>query len=347
MFCKVKAGIIVSLLCMLCACQNAPQTEKLFAQKNNFAATHLIKNVPFYPQQAFYCGPTTLAEVFNYYGDESTPEEIAPNLFVPELEGSLQLEMVSASRQQGLLAYAEKGNLQTLLGLIRDDVPVVVLQNVSVALLPMWHYALVIGYDLQSKEVIMHTGETENHRLNFTTFERTWARGDYWLLAAVPPDKMSNQFSPLNYTQAAQDLLSTGQKQAGREALQNAIETWPENWLNYFVLANDYLTDSPQQAVNWFQQGYQYSHAKSDNANVGNNPENHFKISENLPYLNNYAYALASLGCGPQANILISRALAYEPGNTNLLDTQKQIPELIQKGQNRNESAATQCPLIR
>ena len=99
--------------------------------------------------------------------------------------------------------------------------------------------------------------------------------------------------------------------------------------------------------MNWFQQGYQYSHAKSDNANVGNNPENHFKISENLPYLNNYAYALASLGCGPQANILISRALAYEPGNANLLDTQKQIPELIQKGQNRNESAATQCPLIR
>ncbi|MGY0649377.1 MAG: PA2778 family cysteine peptidase [Paraglaciecola chathamensis] len=336
MFYNVKAGVLVSLLFLLCACQSAPQTEQLFAQQNDFTTKHLIKDVPFYPQQAFYCGPTTLAEVFNYYGANTTPEQIAPSLFVPELEGSLQLEMVSASRQQGMLAYAQKGDLQQLLGLIRDDVPVVVLQNVSVALIPMWHYALVIGYDLDTREMILHTGETQNHRLNFTTFERTWARGEYWLLAAVPPDKMSDEFTPLNYTQAAQDLLSTGQKKAGREALKSAITEWPDKWLNYFLLANDYLENDPQQAALWYQKGYPYRQGNAEKQD-----------DENLPYLNNYAYALATLGCDPQANVLINRALAYEPQNANLLDTKQQIAELSRNATENSHKAATQCPLIR
>ncbi|QHJ12594.1 hypothetical protein FX988_02852 [Paraglaciecola mesophila] len=336
MFYDVKVGILASLLFLLCACQSTPQTEQLFAQQNDFANKHLIKDVPFYPQQAFYCGPTTLAEVFNYYGANTTPEQIAPSLFVPELDGSLQLEMVSASRQQGMLAYAQKGDLPQLLGLIRDDVPVVVLQNVSVALIPMWHYALVIGYDLDTRELILHTGETQNHRLNFTTFERTWARGEYWLLAAVPPDKMSSEFAPLHYTQAAQDLLSTGQKKAGREALETAISTWPDKWLNYFLLANDYLENDPQQAALWFQKGYPYRQGSTESQD-----------QENLAYLNNYAYALGALGCNPQANVLINRALAYEPQNVNLLDTKQQITELSRNATENSHKAATQCPLIR
>lgn len=323
-----RAGIIVSLLGILCACQSAPQTQQLLANEHNFADKYEIANVPFYSQQAFYCGPTTLAEVFNFYGADSTPQDIAPNLFVPALEGSLQLEMVSASRQQGLLAYAKRGSFQQLLGLIRDDIPVVVLQNVSISWLPMWHYAVVIGYDISAQEVILHTGETKRHRLNFTTFERTWARGDYWLLAAVPPDKISSQFTPLAYTQAAQDLLSTGQKQAGRTSLQTAISTWPDYWLSYFLLANDYLTVDLQQAVIWYQKGYEYA-------------------QDNVPYLNNYAYALARLGCVSQAKIMIYKALAYQPDDVNALDTQQQISALTHDAAILSNKAATQCPLVR
>lgn len=328
MFYKFKAGIIVSLLCILSACQSAPQTQQILAAKNSIAPKHEIMNVPFYPQEAFYCGPTTLAEVFNFHGADTSPQAIAPNLFVPELEGSLQLEMVSASRQQGLLSYAQKGNLPQLLGLIRDDIPVVVLQNVSIAWLPMWHYALVIGYDLQREEIILHTGETERHTLNFATFERTWARGDYWLLAAVPPEKMSKQFTPLDYTQAAQDLLSTGQKEAGRVALQTAIKSWPDYWLSYFLIGNDYLVDDPQQAAFWYQKGYQHA-------------------QEKVPYLNNYAYTLATLGCDTQAQTLMVKALAHQPNDVNLLDTQAQISALADGSATAQLPAATQCPLIR
>ncbi|MFQ3196602.1 MAG: hypothetical protein ACJAUL_002258 [Paraglaciecola sp.] len=240
--------------------------------------------------------------------------------------------MVAAARQQGLVAYAQRGNLETLLSLVAEDIPVVVLQNVALSWFPMWHYALVIGYDLDSREVIMHSGVTENHRLNLATFERTWGRGKYWLMAAVPPTKISAHFTPLNYTQAAQDLLATGQSAAGISALQTAIAQWPDYWLGYFLLANHFLQDDPQQAAIWYQKGYQYG-------------------AQNVHYLNNYAFTLATLGCYSQANNLVVTALVYQPDNSNLLDTQMQIAKLSSRAsvdsKGNQTSIATQCSLIR
>jgi tetratricopeptide (TPR) repeat protein len=332
LLCKLlKAGVFASFCYLLAGCQATPQTARLLEKIPNIPAQHYIADVPFYAQQDFYCGPTTLAEVFNYHGANTTPEAIAPSLFVPELAGSLQLEMVAAARQQGLVAYAQRGNLETLLSLVSEDIPVVVLQNVALSWFPMWHYALVIGYDLDSGEVIMHTGVTEQHSLNLATFERTWARGEYWLLAAVPPTKMSEQFTPLSYTQAAQDLLETGQSGAGISALQTAIAQWPDYWLNYFLLGNHFLQEDPQQAAIWYQKGYQYA-------------------AQNVPYLNNYAFTLAKLGCYAQANNLVATALAYQPDDPNLLDTQIQIAKLSSSvsvdSKGNQISIATQCSLI-
>lgn len=326
-----KAGVFAGFCFILSGCQATPQTARLLANRPAIPAQHLIPDVPFYPQQDFYCGPTTLAEVFNFYSIPLTPENIAPNLFIPELAGSLQIEMVAAARQQGLVAYAERGNLDNLLTLASEDIPVVVLQNVSISWLPMWHYALVIGYDLDNQQIILHSGVTKQHRLNIATFERTWGRGQYWMMAALPATKTSEQFTPLKYTQAAQDLLSTGQSAPGLTALQSAITQWPDYWLNYFLLANHYLQDNPQLAAMWYQKGYQYAEGK-------------------VPYLNNYAFTLATLGCNTQAQKLLARALTLQPEDPNLLDTQRKITQLSSQvlvdNTDNPSSIATQCPFI-
>jgi hypothetical protein len=44
----------------------------------------LIKDVPFYQQQKFDCGPTTLSEAFNFYSHSTTQENIALSLVIPE-----------------------------------------------------------------------------------------------------------------------------------------------------------------------------------------------------------------------------------------------------------------------
>ena len=66
-----------------------------------------------------------------------------------------------------------------------------------------------------------------------------------------------------------------------------------------------------------------------------------------MPYLNNYAYALAKLGCESQARMMINKALAYKPSDVNALDTQQQISNLTQEAVLSSKNSATQCPLIR
>lgn len=272
----------------------------------DIAKQHRILHVPFYPQQEYFCGPTTLSEVATFYGINKSPSDIAPNTFTPGLQGTLQIEMAAATRQLGLLAYEQRGTLRQLLSLVADDIPVIVLQNNSIGWLPQWHYAVVIGYDLTAREVILHTGVTEGHRLNFSTFERTWQRGNYWLLAMLPADKASTHLEPFIYTKACQDLLNTQQTATGITALITATKQWPDYWLPYFLLGNHYFSKAPLVAATWFAKGWPVAQQES-------------------AYLNNYAILLSGLGCYQQAITLINAALLIAPDDNNILDSQQQI----------------------
>lgn len=315
------AGLLF-LLTLLSACQTPPQTRQLLSAPPDIAHQHQIAKVPFYPQQDYFCGPTTLAEVAGFYGLNTSPEAIAPNTFIPGRQGTLQIEMAAATRQLGMLAYVQpRATMAQLLSLVAENIPLVVLQNNSIAWLPQWHYAVVIGYDLSRAEVILHTGVTPNHRLNFATFERTWQRGNYWLLAMLPPDKSSAQLEPFLYTKASQDLLSTGQTKAALSALQTATKQWPEYWLPYFLLGNHYFSAQPKLAANWFEQGLPAA-------------------QQQAAYLNNYALLLSSLACHEKASDLINSALRLAPKDNTLLDSQQQIIKAQQDAQ-----SGAQCQL--
>lgn len=302
---RLIAGLMASVF-FLTSCQTPPQTSALLLDPPNIAKQHAIKNVPFYAQQAFYCGPTTLAEVANFNGVASTPNAIAPLTFVPGLEGSLQVEMLAATRTLGMVAYSQRGSMALLLRLLADNIPVIVLQNNAIALLPQWHYAVITGYDLDAQEVIMHSVITEDHRLNFSTFERTWQRGNFWMLAMLPADKTSGSLEPFTYLKACQDLLDTGHERTGLEALHSAIRQWPDYWLGYFLLGNHYLPSAPQKAVEVYREGY--SSAKNE-----------------ALYLNNYAYALGELHCYTKAEAIILEGLVLSPDDATLQDTQQQL----------------------
>lgn len=316
------AGLLIVLLIGLTACQTPPQTKQLLAAPPDIARQHIISQVPFYPQQDYFCGPTTLSEVAGFYGLEKSPTDIAPNTFTPGLQGTLQIEMAAATRQLGLLAYEQRANMSQLLSLVADDIPVIVLQNNSISWLPQWHYAVVIGYDINAKEVILHTGVTEAHRLNFATFERTWQRGNYWMLAMLPSDKASEHLEPFIYTKACQDLLNTQQTATGIAALITATKQWPDYWLPYFLLGNHYLTTEPLAAAKWFARGWPVA-------------------QQEIAYLNNYAILLSKLNCHQQATNLIAAALQIAPDNSNLLDSQQQIlaASLV------DAKAAAECPV--
>ncbi len=315
------AGVMVALV----GCVSPPQTRALLNAPPDIPAAHVIEGVPFFAQDEYFCGPTTLAEVFNFYGANSTPSKVAPDVFVPELKGSLQIEMHSAVRKNGLLPYSDKGNLSQLLGLVSDGIPVIILQNLSVNWLPAWHYAVVVGYDLNRKELVLHSGQTAHYRLRLSVFERTWARAEYWFLVAVPPDLTSAHFHPYKFTQAAQDLVAVGRIDAGVSALTAATERWQESWLAYFLLANTYIQEQPRQSVEWFKKGFAYG-------------------KNQATYLNNYAHALNALACPREALSLSQRALALAPADPIVQNTHEIAQALVASCPDYNEACAAFMP---
>ncbi len=302
-----KACLLAGFFIMLAGCQATPQTDRLTDQPPaTLPAAHYISEVPFTAQQQYYCGPTTLSEVFGYHGQQIAPEAIAPTLFIPGREGSLQLEMVSATRQFGFLPYSEQGTLPRLLQLVSADIPVIVFQNLSVAWLPQWHYAVIIGYDLHAATVTLHTGVTPDYTMPMTVFERTWARGNHWMLAPLPRHKISGHLHAFTYVSAAYDMLTTGQASHAVGYLEAATTQWPEHWLAYFLLGNYYLTAKPEQAIHWFEKGFhagQYQPA----------------------YLNNFAHVLAQEGCQQQALALLRMGIQAFPDDARLSVTQQQV----------------------
>ncbi|MBQ4828684.1 PA2778 family cysteine peptidase [Alteromonas sp. MMG017] len=292
---------------LLSGCQGTPQADRIALQKpSGVPLNHTINNVPFYAQEQFYCGPTTLSEVFEYYGHGVSASDLAPQIFIPDKEGSLQLEMITATRQYNFLPYTERGTLTKLMQLISSDIPVIVFQNLSIQMLPQWHYAVVTGFDLTSRTLTLHTGVTPNHTMSFELFEKTWGRGNYWLLAPVPSNKISDGMNPFTYVSAAYDMLEVGKGEQAVAFLQTATKQWPNQWLAYFLLGNYYLDEQPDKAVHWFEQGYQ----------VGQNQ---------AAYMNNYAYALANSGNITNAQTIINEALLRFPDDENVKKTASTI----------------------
>lgn len=303
---RVKAGFFASFLLLVTGCATPPQTAELLQRPPEVKPAHQIENVPFYAQKAFFCGPTTLAEIFNFYGRQQSPDDIAPWLFVPEKQGSFQIEMVAAARAHDFLAYQDRGSLRQLIHLLDDNIPVIVFQNLSIDWFPAWHYAVVKGYDLEQQKFYLHSGTIKDHETDFDVFERTWKRGNYWLLVILPPDKTSKQLNSFVFTRSAQDLISTNRTQAGLQALKSATHQWKDYWLPYFLLGNYYLKEDRLEAITWYEKGLEFA-------------------LDNASYLNNYAYALNKSGQQKKALKWILKAIELDRDNQNIQDTYRQI----------------------
>lgn len=116
--------------------------------------------------------------VLNHRGLPDSPDELKDRVYIPERKGTLQVELVSASRERDLLVYPVAGELKAVMTQVDAGNPVLVMQNLAFNWFPQWHYAVVVGYDLEKREMIVHSGLSEAQREPFKVFMRTWDRAD-------------------------------------------------------------------------------------------------------------------------------------------------------------------------
>ena len=74
-----------------------------------------LKEVPFFAQEEYQCGPAAVAMVMNAAGVQVTPEQMVEQVYLPARKGSLQIEMLVAPRRHGLIAYELAPQLTDLL----------------------------------------------------------------------------------------------------------------------------------------------------------------------------------------------------------------------------------------
>jgi tetratricopeptide (TPR) repeat protein len=62
-----------------------------------------------------------------------------------------------------------------------------VLQNLGLAIAPVWHYAVVVGFDLADGSLVLRSGTERRQVMALRTFEHTWARAGSWAFTALSP----------------------------------------------------------------------------------------------------------------------------------------------------------------
>jgi tetratricopeptide (TPR) repeat protein len=190
-----------------------------------------LRSVPFFPQTPYHCGPAALATVLVHAGMAATPEQLAQAVFLPTREGALQVEMLAAARRFGALALPLPPQLAALFAEVAAGHAVVVLQNLGLAWLPRWHYAVLVGYDLAAREVVLRSGTTEREVMGFALFERTWARGTRWAFVALPPGRLPVGATEVDAVQAAIAFERVASPAQAQRAYDSLVARWPGNAL--------------------------------------------------------------------------------------------------------------------
>jgi tetratricopeptide (TPR) repeat protein len=206
-----------------------PQVAMLDARwPDDIPARVELFQVPFFPQEEFECGPAALAMVAHAAGVRVTAEALVDQVYLPGRQGSLQPEMMAATRRQGLLAYPLKPSIEAVLREVAAGNPVLVFQNLAFPIYPVWHYAVVMGFDRERRVLLLHSGVTARMEISLYAFERTWARGQYWAMLALKPGQLPATADAQVYTAAAATLERTDARGA-QQAFAAALQRWPED----------------------------------------------------------------------------------------------------------------------
>ena len=255
----------------------------------------LLGGVPFHPQTQYQCGPAALAGLLGASGVAITPAQLEPQVYLPGRQGSLQLELLGASRRAGRIPYVIDRDPQAVLAELEAARPVLVLQNLWTPSVPRWHYALIVGSNPARNRLLLNTGVDQAKPTRARSFLRTWDWADRWGIVALRPGELPARADPLRYAEAVAAFEPVGGPAAARTAWEAARQRWPDDHRAYLALGNlDYAAGDRGAALASFARGLQ--------------------ASPREPVLsNNYASVLAETGCRAAARRVLDKALEVLP----------------------------------
>lgn len=205
-------------------------------------------NVPFVPPRTDLCGSTSIQMVAQYwqsnsnYSPKLSLQELDERTLLPLKGGTLQVELVSAARANGLIAYLLEPNFESLLSELMAHHPVIVLINRSYSWYPLWHYIPVNGYDETRRELLTHFSDQPNEPIGIETFTELWKRSEYWGVVLLPPGEIPSSATSKKFLRSVYELEKVGMVEESIRSYQSALVRWPEDSDIHFILGNSYYS---------------------------------------------------------------------------------------------------------
>jgi hypothetical protein len=285
---RLFASLIV--VGLVAACATAPDGPRLRATLDIPAQAELA-DVPFFAQVDYQCGPASLAMALAASGVAVRPEQLVEQVYSPAKQGSLPIGMISGARRHGRLAYPI-ATLDDLLREVAAGHPVIVLQRLGFPLVERWHYAVVIGYDLDRDELVLHSGTERRETMSLTAFARSWAPGGRWALLVLAPSALPVTARERVFLSAVLGLERTKQWSWAVDGYRTALTRWPDSLGALMGLGNShYALGDLVSAERAFHQATRVD-------------------PNSAPAFNNLAHVLAEAGRRDEAIVAAERAVA-------------------------------------
>ena len=303
--------IVVLALLLLSGCANRHPGLESSLGGSNIPSRLELRDIPFFPQQEYQCGPAALATILAATGIPISPQDLTGKVYLPGRHGSLQLELIAASRRYGRLPYVLDGELSAILSELAAGRPVLVLQNLGLASYPIWHYAVVVGFDASDNIIILRSGDRNRFIMSTHKFMRSWELADYWALVVLRPGEAPVTPNEERYVHGIAALESVGQAETAASFYKKALLLWPANTTALFGAGNIHYAqgdDAAAEAIYRRLLLLQPDHAAARN---------------------NLAYLLAKRGCNKAAITELDAGLATagsdDPLRQYLIDTRREI----------------------
>jgi ABC-type bacteriocin/lantibiotic exporter with double-glycine peptidase domain len=134
----------------------------------------VIQGVPFLPQEDDTCGPSSLATVLRFMGQDVSTAEILRETRTEGLKGTLITDLADAARRRGFAAEVEDLDLSRLRERITAGVPVILLVDLGAWVWSRPHYLVAFGWIPEG--VVAHSGSEQGKVIPFSTLDAQWAK---------------------------------------------------------------------------------------------------------------------------------------------------------------------------
>jgi ABC-type bacteriocin/lantibiotic exporter with double-glycine peptidase domain len=134
----------------------------------------VIPGVPFLPQEEDTCGPSSLAMLLGFLGEDVKTAEIVRETKTAGLRGTLITDLAMAARRRGFEAEVVDIDLARLRERISEGIPVILLVDLGTWVFTRPHYMLVFG--MTAEGVVAHSGREEGKVIPLSTLDAQWAK---------------------------------------------------------------------------------------------------------------------------------------------------------------------------